>query len=243
MKVSGRRFPAPGLEEEFVTRFFLNEAEIPAPPPGISSLESMLRHVEQNYLSADSVVRQVQIDGLPILTGDMPVPSPVKYEGSEDWRRVEFRTGSLREAAIEAVREATSFVDRVETVIPSLVMSFQSGPGPESLVSLREMLAGFRWLDLLLNRLCDGLRFPASEPSQPGDPYPGCREKSVHILRQLISAQEGREFERLADLLEYEVLPLLPGWRASLDYILRRIERASTGWSEVCRPGDQAPKP
>jgi hypothetical protein len=212
---------------EFMTRFFVNDREIPSPPPGFSSLDGILKYIEENHLPPDNVVRQIQIDGLPLLPAERnAVPFDIR-EGIEKRQKVEITTGSLREIACESVRESIAYLDRIEPVIPSLASSFQAFPGPEAFENLKELYSGFYWLNLLLDRLEKNFRLSFWETSLQGSSFREYQQKFMSVMQQLVGSQEKGDFVLVADLLEYEVLPLLPVWKELFSGIARRLETAS----------------
>jgi hypothetical protein len=205
-----------------MTRIFLNEREIPSPPPSLTSLDEILKHVEHSYLAPNDVIRQIQVDGLPLLLDESgAVPSDL-IQGIEKRETVQITTGTLQEIACDSVREAISYLDRIETAIPSLASSFQVFPGPEAFADLKELYTGFYWLNVLLARLRESYR------SLLGAPLPEDYQRLVSVLQQLVDSQEKGDFVLIADLLEYEVLPIIPVWKGVFVDIARKMEAVST---------------
>jgi hypothetical protein len=205
-----------------MTRIFLNEREIPSPPPSLASLDEILKHVEHSYLAPNDVIRQIQVDGLPLLLDESgAVPSDL-IQGIEKRETVQITTGTLQEIACDSVREAISYLDRIETAIPSLASSFQVFPGPEAFADLKELYTGFYWLNVLLDRLRESYR------SLLGAPLPEEHQRLVSVLQQLVDSQEKGDFVLIADLLEYEVLPIIPVWKGVFVDIARKMEAVST---------------
>jgi hypothetical protein len=205
-----------------MTRIFINEREIPSPPPSLTSLDAILKHIEQSYLAPKDVIRQIQVDGLPLLVDDSgTVPSNL-IQGIEKRERVEITTGTLQEIARDSVREAISYLDRIETVIPSVASSFRVFPGPEAFADLKELCSGFYWLNVLLARLRECYK------SLLGVPLPEQHQRFISVLQQLVNSQENDDFVLIADLLEYEVLPFIPVWKEIFVDIARKMEAAST---------------
>jgi len=203
-----------------MTRIFLNEREIPQPPLGPTSLDDVLKHLEHSYLTPNDVIRQIRVDGLPLLLEEPgEVPSDL-LQGIEKREKVEITTGTLQEIACDSVREAIAYLDRIETVIPSLASSFQVFPGPEAFVDLKELYTGFYWLNMLLDRLRQSYK------SLLAALLPEHHQRFVSVLQQLIESQERGDFVLVADLLEYEMLPLIPAWKETFVEIARKIEAA-----------------
>ncbi len=196
---------------DFMTRFFLNEREIEG-PPYTSSLEELLKHIEKAHLTPDTVVREIQVDGLPltpdaISKGAGEILGPTANRG-----KIEVFTGTLSEIARDSVIEAVDYVRRAEKLIPSLSASFQVSPGPEAFEDLRRLFEGFYWLSLLLDKLEQNYHVDLKDVIVGEKSAREHLDKFAAIMRQLVDSQEKGDFVFISDLLEYEIMPLVPVW-------------------------------
>jgi len=201
-----------------MARIYVDALEVPSPPPGLATLADVLKHVEQNYLGPDSVVRQVCIDGAPLVIDDLI------HDASAAMARVTFResieitTGTLTEVAGESIGEAIAYLRRIEPAILELASGFRDLPGAAEFDSLRQLYEGLYWLNLLLDRLQSAFGV---------DLGPGISNAAVHeyqrrftaILKRLIEAQEGEDYSVIAGVLETEILPLVPIWKAMFEEV------------------------
>ncbi len=193
-----------------MTRLFVDAREIPYPPGGMCSLDEVLKHIELTELAPDAVIRQVHIDGAPVIDGGRTTGDE---HGLDQRDKIEVFTASLNEIARDSIAEAISYLERVESVIPSLSSSFQVYPGPEAFENLRQLCDGFYWLNLLVDRLGRTFRCSPEEMLVQGIPLPEQNQRLLSICRQLVEAQERQDFALISDLLEYEILPFLPVWK------------------------------
>lgn len=198
-----------------MTRFFINDREI-EPPLDASSLSQILKHVETTYLPPNSVVRRVQIDGLPLMPGDYAENMCQLLEQIEKRDKVEIFTGTLTEIARDSISEALVYLDRVETAIPSLAESFRVSSNSECFENLKQLCQGFYWLNLLLDKLQMNFQLYLKDTIINGVSVPEYHQKFISILTQLIKSQEAGDCFLISDLLEYEILPLTPVWRGML---------------------------
>jgi hypothetical protein len=209
---------------EPMTRFFVNESEI-KPPPGLASLDQILKHVEETHLSSDSVVKQIHIDGLPVLPDSSENLSEA-FREMANTKTVEIFTGTLAEIARESLSEAIHYVHRVESITPSLANSFQSSPGPDAFENLRQLSEGFYWLHILLENLEKSYGLSLKGVLIRQVPVEDHLNKLVSVLKQLVQSQEKGDFTMISDLLEYEILPLMPVWREIFSFVLKKVEEA-----------------
>jgi hypothetical protein len=204
-----------------MTRYYLNEREI-APPVDISSLTQMLKHVEECHLPPDSVIRQIHIDGQPLISDSFPDDGEI-LRRMENREKVEIVTGTVSEIARDSIVDTIAYLDRIETVTHSLITSFQTSPGPETFINLRQLLEGFYWINVLLDRLATSFHFVPGDFSVQGISAGEHLKKFISVLKELIDSQEKGDFVLIADLLEYEVIPLLPIWKDIFTHILQKV--------------------
>jgi hypothetical protein len=203
-----------------MTRYFINEREI-APPLNISSLDQILKHVEDIHLPPNSVIRQINIDGHPLVADSFPNPGDILRQ-MENRDKVEIFTGTISEIAHDSLVEALAYLDRIESVTPSLASSFQIYPGPESFENLRQLLDGFYWMSLLLDRVATNFQIELKDCLVQGISVREHLEKFIDILKQLIDSQQRGDFVLIADLLEYEVIPMVPIWKDIFSLLLQK---------------------
>ncbi len=197
-----------------MTRLFLNNEEVLAPPPSFSSLDQIIKHVEDNLLPPNTVIRQVSLDGLPVDAVSCQSESTALLGDLTQRERVEIFTCPIREVAIDSLREAGLYLERVEALTPSLAAIFRDFPGPEAFESLKQLYEGFYWMSRLLGRLESVFRINLDQMGVEGTPIRKHHQKFILILKQLVGAQEQEDFILVADLLEFEVIPIVPVWKA-----------------------------
>jgi hypothetical protein len=219
---AGRHDVVSTCKGEFMTRFYVNDREISAPSDA-TSLNQVLKHVESSYLPPNSVVRQIQIDGFPVMPDADSVNQPGMLGQIETREKIEFYTGTLVEIAHDSISGALEYLDRIEAATPSLAESFRTYPGAEAFESLRQLFEGFYWLNILLGKLETSFQVKLQEMNIRDASATDYYQKFITILKQLVAAQENGDFIMISDLLEYEILPLVPIWREMLGLIAEKV--------------------
>jgi hypothetical protein len=197
-------------ERKVMTRLVIDKQEVTKLPPDFTSLEEVVRLVESDHLSPDTVIRDIQIDGCALLSNDR---EPDWLQRIDDREVIEFFTSSLREVALESIREARVYLERMEAVIPSLAKSFRVQYGKQEFENLKQLYEGFYWLNLLLDRLERSFGIVLETFLVAGQSLREHHAKLANLLKEVIAAHEKRDFGLLGDLLEYEIVPMLPAWK------------------------------
>jgi hypothetical protein len=191
-----------------MTRLYVDKQEIAPLPPDLSSLDQVLKLVQSTHLSPNTVIRQVQVDGLPLISDDRNSCIPERIDNRE---KIEIFTGTLREVALDSIGEAITYLERVETATPSLASSFRAAAGPEAFENLKQFYEGFYWANLLLDRLEQTFHIPLETICVGGGNARQHNAKLATALKGVVEAHEKKDFGLVADLLEYEVAPIIPG--------------------------------
>jgi hypothetical protein len=207
-----------------MTKYYVNEREI-APPLDVSSLDKALKEIEGAYLEPHSVVRQIHVDGVPVMPDDFPEAPSEMLQHLENREKIEIYTGTLTEIARESIAEAFEYLDRVEAATPDLASGFQISPGPESFESLRQLYEGLYWLNLLMDKLKASFHISMDDVRIQDVPAREHHQKFISVLKQMIDSHERGDFILIADLLEYEILPLVPIWREMFNIILEKASK------------------
>jgi hypothetical protein len=210
---------------ELMTRFFINDREI-APRGDTSSLDRIIKSIEDDYLPPRSVVSRIQVDGLPLTIESFPENLPERLRDLENRNKIEIFTSTVDEIAHESISEALQYLDRIEKVTPSVAMSFHFSPGAEAFENLRQLYEGFYWLNLLLDKLKNCFQIALEEVLIQNVSARMHQDKFISILKQLIDSQERKDYVLLSDLLEYEILPLVPVWREMFLIIKKKVNVA-----------------
>jgi hypothetical protein len=205
-----------------MARFYINQREF-APPLEASSLDQILKYAEQSHIPPNSVIRQIHIDGIPMMPDSSPGDQSGVLSQLQSRDKVEIFTGTLEEIARDSITEAIDYLARIEAETPSLAMGFQVSPGSESFESLRQLYEGLYWLNVLLGKLEACFREPLKDVLIQGVPAQEHHQKFISILKQLIESHEKGDLVLISDTLEFEILPLVPVWKEMFSIILNKV--------------------
>ena len=205
-----------------MTRLYIDKQEITPIPPDLTSLEQILKLVEANHLPPRTIIRQVQVDGMPLIPEDQTFSLPDRIDTRE---KIEIVTGTLSDVAVDSIREAVTYLERVEGATPSLAASFRLSPDSDSFENLKQFYEGFYWLSLLLDRLDSSFDISLESVFLGATNAGEHHKRLISALKAVIDAQEKRDYARVADLLEFEVLPMVPVCKSLFSAVRERIVR------------------
>jgi len=215
--------PAVYIGEQTMIRVFVDKNEVLGLETDEGSIDELIRRLEAEVLPPETVIRQIHVDGVPVLLNDADRASEILRSGVKGRGSVEVSTATVEELASDSIVEALEYLSRIETLAPGLAAGFQSTPGPETFESLRQFYEGFYWINLLIERLESTFQIGLESIVLDGVSAPDQHKHFLEVLKELVDAQERQDFLLLADLLEYEVLPVIPFWRKIFTTIAGRL--------------------
>jgi hypothetical protein len=183
--------PGPPVNRRTMTRLYVDKQEVAAIPQDLNSLDQVIRLVERDHINGDAIIRQIQIDGRPLIPDGNAHFLP---DCIADKEKIEISTGTLQEVA-----DASTFEN------------------------LKQFYEGFYWINVLIDRLAQTFHVPL-DAGQAGGALAGAHHaKLTSALKALIEAHEKMDFGLMADLLEYEITPLILGSKEIFIAIRDRI--------------------
>jgi hypothetical protein len=190
-----------------MTRLLIDKREVAQLPQHLTSLEQVVKLVEADHLSPDTIIRDIRIDGQPLANANDEFSIPDRITDRET---IEIFTSTVGEVALDSIREATVYLERVAKATPLLASGFRSKCGRQDFENLKQFYEGFYWVNLLLDRLERTFDIHLETLTVNGVT---AREHHLHLatlLKGVIDAHEKRDFGLVADLLEFEIAPLIP---------------------------------
>ncbi len=203
-----------------MTRIYINKKEISLLPHDVHSLDQVIRLVECNHLSADTVIRQVQVNGAPLVRGEEDPDLP---DDVHDRETIEIFTSALRDVALDSIREALTYLDRAETATHSLATGLRTQSDPEAFAELRQFYEGIYFTNVLLGRLEQSFHIPLEQVRVGSSNAREYCVKLASLLKAVLVSHEQKNFGRLADLLESEIGPLIPTGKEVFSSILAQV--------------------
>ena len=204
-----------------MARIFVDNREIESPTDD-SSISQILKYVEDSHLAQNSAVWQIQVNGLPLIPNSFSESRErTALEPMNVADKIEIFTGPLAEIVRHAMFQALVYVDRIESATPYWAKSFRINPALESIETARHLYEGLYWWNLLLDKLTADF-LDQSEGASVWKGSADYQQKFVPILKRLIESRKREDFVGIADLLEREIIPLIPIWKRMLDAVAQR---------------------
>ena len=206
-----------------MTRVFIDDREI-EPPNDVSSMGRIIKYVDEAHLAENAAVRQIRVNGQPLRLNDLPGAGEHATTGAgETPDKVEIYTGDIAEIARGSISEALRYLDRIESLTPSLAKSCRVNPSLDAIENLRRLYEGFYWLDLLIDRLKTDFPVHLGEALIRSSSKPEYRQKLIATLKRLRQSQETGDLIQVSALLEGEILPLVPLWREMFTAVAQKV--------------------
>jgi len=173
---------------------------------GDGTVEELIAQAQAFILSNGRVITSIRVDGKEVFpnTGNGLLKKDIKEVNS-----VEITTTSQKELAVETLVEVYSLLGRLQGSLGNVVDNIRRGKVGDAMVWLRECLDGWRIVAeasekalALLTAIIPGIELPLEDMIRQNT-------KAINLLREASSALSRRDMVYLADLIEYELMPLV----------------------------------
>jgi hypothetical protein len=179
---------------------------VAVPEEGVQTIADVVGSVSQNLDVKRRIVRVV-VDGEDI-TGDADRHMRPK-NGTE---RVEVTTGLASELALEMLSNIQEFHGALETELSRTADEFRLGNQEKSNEMFARCLDGLQILIRTTISVANLLQVDSTEVKAGSSKMSDATEQLTRVLNELIEAQKNNDTILTADLIEYELSPLLEDW-------------------------------
>ncbi|MBI2566367.1 MAG: hypothetical protein HYV63_04965 [Candidatus Schekmanbacteria bacterium] len=188
-------------------------------PSGAKTVGDVLRHIESG--TAGTTVTQLFLDGNVVDLGDRIV---VESLGVDDVELLDVRTQDVASMVTRNLGHAREYLKRFPSGLAQLARHLRLSNMAAAAAELTDVVEALQWfLDLFsgLEVLAGGNLAAVSVGGQPLSEFVG---ELRDFLTESLRAQEAQDWVLLADLLEYEVLPLFERFGAGIDELERWVD-------------------
>lgn len=196
----------------------VNDQNLAADFSHLGNLEEILAEIHENHLPPGQQLFQVRLNG-EFFTENYPGES--RYLAAEEIHRLEVKTVSDQVMAQRLLEEAVAQAGILVRALGECARLFRVAPEGEANRSLAQVLEALRWL---LRTGEEGLQVVSRENSgQGGGPRSMARflQRLTLLLAEMEEIAGQEDYVMLADLLEYELLPMVEEWRTLVTALIR----------------------
>ena len=108
----------------------------------------------------------------------------------------------LKLQAIDAFESAIDYMDRVYKELPSMIEEYKSKNIVEASDKMMDLSDGLNWIYDVIRLTSDFNTLNSSD--------------MMEFYAEMTDALENKEYDLLADMLQYELMPIIKNWRESL---------------------------
>jgi len=203
-------------------------------PEALVTVQDLLVHVQSSVLPRNRVLQHIVLDGEYLSEEGEKDSAKLRLH---DYENIELHSRKVLELALEGLENARELIPAVKEDLLTSAREIRSGNVEHGLNMLHDCVLMIDWfLDLItaiesaVHREKPWLRVKGQE-SAPGqdegqrayrtfEPKEGLLEK----FRDLEQAQEASDLVALADVIEYEIAPVVAVWADELPSILTQMK-------------------
>jgi hypothetical protein len=194
-------------------------------PPG-SSLGQIIEHVCRQGVSADRVITHIRINGQELLEDERGLYPDIS---GEEIDLLELQTGLSTEMASRGLRDARDYLERLNPAIGETADLFRTGQDAKALEQYGRCMDGLNWFMQILEGAKQVMALDYHQIQSHKVSIQSYVENLQQNIREMWNAQQDEDWVMLSDLLEYELLPLMEGWKEILPLIQAAARHADVG--------------
>lgn len=184
----------------------INDQALPADFSHLGNLEEILTEIHAKHLPPGEELYQVHLNG-HFFSERFPRES--RYLATDEIERLEVKTLPAREMARLILRDAAAQAEVLGQAVAECARLFRLAPEPEAHRVLALVLEALRWL--LKTGACGSQVLTGTSPELPPEMAHLCRQLELLLTDMEDQARQG-DLIMLADIMEYELSPVVEKW-------------------------------
>lgn len=191
---------------------WLNGRLLPGETAG-GTLQEILENMVTQSMGDDATMSEVRINGVPYSLKDM---GPAERVGRGGIARLEVETISSRQVALHFLANAEAFLEPIMEAVLQVAELFRVSDEREASQQYLRLLESVQLFLQTLDMARQSLNLDFDRVSWHDMSAEQRLLKLSGLVQDLLSAQESQDWVLLADVLQYDLVEELKGWRDHL---------------------------
>jgi hypothetical protein len=207
-------------------RITIDEREEKMKVPLELSLGDILNHIWSERIPDDRVITRIRVNGEELLEDENGIYPDLPGDEIDS---LELQTGLSRKMAFRGLSDAKDYLERLNSGIEETAELFRVGEDIKAHAQYGRCMDGINWFIQIVEgaRQVIGLDYGSIFFNKVS--VQSYMENLEHNIREMWNAQQEEDWIMLSDLLEYELLPMMEGWKEVLPLIEEAAENLGTG--------------
>jgi len=190
-------------------KIFIDNQPLSVDLSQFNNLEDFIYYVMNNHISGDKLLTEVKINDV---TFSERWPGESKTLPINKIVRVDFNTSPIKELAIKILSDIPSQIEMIKNGVLQASELYRVADEQEANLNFIKVLNALRsFINFIIQirraNLVDWDNMLVSDTT-----IDTVYERSIKLIDEIIEVQEDEDWVLLADLLEYELLPVLDKW-------------------------------
>lgn len=202
-------------------------------PDNIKTVQDLLIHVQAAVLTGDRVLQTILLDGEKLSEkGERDAHTMLL----SDYRQVEMETRKVLDLAVDGLTDAQDVVPAIAADLRESVKLLRVGDIEGGVEMLHESVQMMDWyielvhaIEAVFHANKPWLRQKHAEHTMDGEEFMTFQSKTslMEKFNELEQYQEAQDYTGVADLMEYDILPMVEEWGQELPGILAKMKAES----------------
>ena len=190
-----------------------------------NTLGEILEQIQKYHVMQGTIMSKVSIDGeLEEFDFESEKGSETRLRDISEIEKLEVEINSIQEIVARNLNNAEDYLERLIPGIQRAAELFQGENEIEANKFFLKIVDGMEWLSQILDSVIKVLKLDQGQVEFKGKTLPERQAKLVELTKQLLEANQNKDWVLVADLLEYEIGPFYLEWA---DFLPELKSRAS----------------
>ena len=196
----------------------INEENIPADFSHLRTLEDIIVELNDKFIPQGQQLFQVHING-EFFSERYPRES--RYMDLRDIGTLALKTVSDEDMARIILKEAIGQSELLTQAMEQISTLFRLAAEDEANQYFAQVLDALRWFLQTSDKACQILKLELEQGQSPQTVMvPAFLAKLQELLQEMMQVSEDEDYILLADLMEYELLPMVQTWQKLLSQLI-----------------------
>jgi hypothetical protein len=192
----------------------INEQNLPVDFSHLHNLEDIITEISERFIPSGQQLFQVHVNG-EFFSERYPRES--RYMDLGEISRLEVKTVSDKDMARFILHDAVRQGGTLLKAIEQSASLFRVGSDEEANHYFAQVLEALRWLLQTGENACQVLNLDLAKAALPGStPVSRYLRNLENLLEEMLKIAGEEDYVMLADLMEYELLPMVQEWQKIL---------------------------
>lgn len=203
-------------------KIVINDIERDFDASSIDNLGNLFKCLLDEFSSQESHVTKIRLNGEELSENDIQAKGNLPVQEIEE---LELSILSMPEIALNNINNAMEYLNKLIPAVTESSELFRTKSAEEANQHFIECIEGLTWFQEVIEIITIALKEELESPNPEHKNISKLQQKMLQLVKDISDSQEKKDWVMLADLLEYELTPVLEEWASILPLFVNAAKK------------------